>query len=75
MGPGADSIWTLGPRLRVPSEWGEVTKSLEMSPYAIRSGEPIRGQYSGHVICLDQSEASIHVIRSERVTVTHQDTN
>ena len=25
---------------------------------------PIRGQYSGHVICLDQSEDSIHVTLS-----------
>ena len=25
--------------------------------------EPIRGQYSGHVICLDQSEASITLLR------------
>ena len=28
---------------------------------------PIKGQYSGHVTCLDQSEASIHLAISESV--------
>ena len=38
----------------------------------MRSFGPIRGQYSGHVICLDQSEASVRKIRPIRGADTSQ---
>ena len=37
-----------------------------------RSFGPIRGQYSGHVICLNQSEASVRKIRPIRGADTSQ---
>ena len=41
---------------------GQVTHQIPgLSPHSETLDCPIRGQYSGHVICLDQSEASIQV--------------
>ena len=44
-----------------PSPESALRMSMALSASLLASCQPIRGQYSGHVICDDQSEASIHL--------------
>ena len=53
-----------------PSQLGNPVDTLSVGGSSSVTGvggkRPIRGQYSGHVTCIDQSEASIQVLTNQR---------